>query len=152
MGFRRAALGATLVFVLCAVALSAKGETVRLTVVGPGLSAPIDVIDPAALASVWAGRFIGRAATEPDKSLPRYVVTFVVQPPRQQQARPMYVVMFARDRESGRGFVYLPGPGQNGYRMNVSTILREGQDGHWHEASPDWSDALAQRISERRVH
>ena len=91
------------------VHLFAKGQTIRLSVVGPGLSAPIDVTDPPALANVWAGRFIGHPSAEPDVTLARYVVTFIVQPPRDQQPRPMYIVLFALDRESRRGFVYLPG-------------------------------------------
>jgi len=129
------------------VTLSAKGETVRLSVAGPGLTRPLEVTDPAALANVWAGTFIGHPADEPDKALPRYVVTFVVRPPHQQQATPMYVVVVALDRKSGRGFVYLPGRGDDWYRMNAGTIQRDGQDGQWHEAARDWSDALSRAIA-----
>ena len=55
----------------------------------------------------------------------------------------MYVVTFVHDPKSGRGFVYLPGRGEDGWKMNVSTILREGQDGHWHHAEREWSYAIA---------
>lgn len=143
------ATATALLAILLVVTIAAKGETIRLTITGPGLPAPLDVTEPAALANVWAGRFIGHLAVEPDTALPRYVVSFVVKPPREQQARTMYVVTFVVERDSRRGFVYLPGPGEDGYRMNAGTILRDGQDGHWHEASEDWSGALAQRISER---
>jgi hypothetical protein len=139
----RAAYGliaVTLVITL-SESLAAKGRTVRLTISGPGLSGPIETMEPKALANVWVGSFIGGLAAEPDKTLPRYVVTFYVQPPR-ENVRAMYVVYYVRDPRSREGFVYLPGRGEDGYSLNVRTILRDGQDGRWHNASAEWSDAI----------
>ena len=94
---------------------------------------------------MWAGRFIAEPAPEPDPALPRYLVTFYVQAPR-ETPRAMYAVTYVRDPQSDSGFVYLPGRGEEGWAMNVSTILREGQDGHWHRAEPEWSDAVGAAI------
>ena len=59
----------------------------------------------------------------------------------------MYVVSYVRDPQSGSGFVYLPGRGEEGWAMNVRTILRDGQDGRWHHADREWSDALARALA-----
>jgi hypothetical protein len=126
--------------------LAAKGETVRLVISGPNLSGPVQTTEPKTLANVWAGRFIGESAIEPDVRLPRYRITFYVLSPR-EQVRPMYVVMYVRDPSSGHGFVYLPGRGEDGWAMNVRTILRDGQDGRWHRANREWSDALARALA-----
>ena len=34
-----------------------------------------------------------------------------------------------------------------GGKANVSTILREGQDGHWHHAEREWSEAVAKVLT-----
>lgn len=127
---------------------SAKGQTVRLVISGPGLSRPIASTDPHALENVWGGRFIGEPADEPDIQLPRYRVDFYVLPPNEPEARVMYSVTYVRDPESGTGFVYLPGRGDDGGRRNVGTILRDGQDGHWHRAATTWSDAVAAALND----
>jgi hypothetical protein len=47
--------------------------------------------------------------------------------------------------------VYLPGPGEADYRLNIGTIIRDGsaspgeqpaRDGHWQHADASWSAAL----------
>ena len=131
---------------VCVVSsVSAKGQTRRLTVTGPTVQGPLEVTDPIALASVWGGEFIGASASEPNPDWPRYVVSFHVQPPRTDAVKVMYVVHYARDPQSGEGFVYLPGPGQEWYRLNASTILRSG-DGRWHRAAVPWSRAINARL------
>jgi len=32
------------------------------------------------------------------------------------------------------------------YRRNVSTILRDGQDGYWHHASEEWSAVISRYV------
>ena len=126
--------------------LAAKGPTTRIVISGPPLPRPVETTDPKALANVWAGRFIAEPASEPDPALPRYLVTFYVQAPR-ETPRAMYIVSYVRDPQSGGGFVYLPGRGEEGWAMNVRTILRDGQDGRWHRATREWSDALARALA-----
>jgi len=33
-----------------------------------------------------------------------------------------------------------------GYRLNVSTMLRDAQDGHWHRPPSGWASALAKYL------
>jgi hypothetical protein len=129
----------------------AKGRTVKLTIMGPGITATVDVTAPTALANVWGGEFLAGAAAEPNADLPRYVVSFHVALPQTNSAassevRVMYVVEFCRDPLTGVGYVYLPGQGDARYRLNARTILREGQDGTWQRAAPGWSEAVSQAI------
>jgi hypothetical protein len=97
---------------------------------------------------VWGGSFIAEPAPEPNHALPRYLVTFYVQAPR-ETSRAMYAVIYVRDPQSGKGFVYLPGRGEEGWAMNVRTILRDGQDGRWHRAAAAWSAAVGSALSRR---
>jgi len=122
-------------------------ETAKLTVSGPGFPRPLEIVDPAvlALSNVFSGTFIGGAATEPDRSWPRYTVVFDVQHRNGVEAA-AYVVHYVRDAATGRGFIYLPGRGDPRYRRNIHTILRTDQDGTWRHASPAWSQAIAARL------
>jgi len=137
----------TLGFVIaCSVAVAAKTPTVKLTIAGPNLAKPIELTNPKALLSgdVWEGNFIAAPAAEPDKVLPRYVVSFYVAGSKAGEPSEMrYVVNYTRDPQSGEGYVYLPGRGDQWYRLNIGAILRDGLDGKWHHASRSWSDALA---------
>jgi len=105
----------------------------------------IETTERKVLANVWGGSFIAEPSPEPDLALPRYLLTFIVQPPR-EAPRAMYIVTYVRDPQSGSGFIYLPGRGEDGWAMNVRTTLRDGQDGRWHRASAEWSDAVAAAI------
>ena len=93
------------------------------------------------LSHVYAGTFIGEPAEPPSVSLPRYTITFDIQT-REGIKIAGYVVQYAVDAAAGQAFVYLPGRGDAPYRRNISTILREKQDGRWHRASAEWSNAL----------
>ena len=131
--------------------LNAKAPTVRLTITGAELPDLIETSDPAALANIWAGIFIGGPAEEPDRSLPRYLVMFSVRwsSDAGDTIEPKYVVRYVHDPRTARGFVYLPGRGEGGYAMNARSMLRDGQDGRWHRADPRWSDALVRALSAR---
>ena len=133
------------------VGLDAKGPTVKLTLSGPGLAAPIDIVEPAILdgANVYAGSFIGETiAAAPRVTRPIYTVSFAVQTPEwmRQPARTMYTVQVTRDGKSGALLLYLPGRGEAGYALNVGTILRDGQDGHWHRPPLSWAAAIGKYI------
>ncbi len=128
------------------VTLSAKGPTVKLTITGPGLTQPLEVTTPDALAHVWGDDFIGSPATEPDTQLPRHMVSFHVQPNGSGDARVMYVIQYARNPNTGEGFVYLPGPGEEWYWLNVGTIHRQSHNGRWHHAVDRWNEAISASI------
>jgi len=57
----------------------------------------------------------------------------------------MYVVEYSPS-PFGRGAIHLPGRDEENYRLNVSTILRERQDGQWFAASDDWEHVVGGRL------
>jgi len=130
-----------------AASVAAKGTTVKLSITGPGLTEPLVVTDAAALVYVWSNDFIGPVSVAPDSALPRYQVSFHVQPVRSSNVRVMYVVQYVVDPRTREAFVYLPGRGEQGYRLNVSTMLRDNDDGRWHRAPQAWSRPISDRLS-----
>jgi hypothetical protein len=122
-------------------------ETARLTILGSGLQRPIEITDPAVLtlSNVFVGTFIGGPAPEPDAAWVRYRVAFDVQTLDGVKAA-AYVIYYCANSGTGEGFIYLPGQGDESYRRNISTILRDGRDGRWHQASEAWSAALNARL------
>jgi len=121
-------------------------STTRITISAEDLQ-PIEITDEAvlALSHVFAGQFIDQLAPAPDFALPRYTLTFDIQT-LQGVKEAAYVVVYSIDAATGEGFVYLPGPGEPSYRRNVSTILRDGQDGYWHHASEEWSAVISRYV------
>jgi hypothetical protein len=130
-----------------AASVTAKGTTVKLSITGPGLKEPLVVTDAAALVYVWSNDFIGPVSGAPDSALPRYQVSFHVQPIRSSDVRVMYVVQYVVDPRTREAFVYLPGRGEQGYRLNVGTMLRDNDDGRWHRAPQAWSRPISDRLS-----
>ena len=123
--------------------VEAKGPTVKLTLTGPGLARAIEITDRGLLdrSNVWEGAFIGDAtAAAPAVNGPTYTVTFDVKLPEWQRAgvKTMYTVSVARDARTGGLWLYLPGRGEPGYALNVGTMLRDTQDGHWHRPPAAW--------------
>ena len=57
-----------------------------------------------------------------------------------------YVVTYVWDAAAERAFVHLPGRGEEGYWLNVGTILRDGYDGNWFRASETWGRAIRQAL------
>jgi hypothetical protein len=132
----------------------AKGLTVKLTVTGPGLPRPTDVTDPPAiLPNVWAGDFVDwhtGPVEEPARELSRYLIKFHVALAR-SETRMMYVVIYVWDPTARRAVVHLPGRGDEWYRLNVRTILRDGQDGQWFYASEGWGRAIRRSLVRSRA-
>ena len=131
------------------IGLQAKGPTVKLTITGPGLAAPVEIVEPAILdgSNVFAGSFIGETVgAAPTVKTPTYTVRFDIAPPQNKPVRTAYALTVARDACTGALWLYLPGRGEAGYALNVATILRDGQDGHWHRPPQAWASALAKYI------
>jgi hypothetical protein len=127
------------------VVVQASGPTKRVTISGPGLGTPIEIVNPALLelSNVWEGRFIGATLAAPQVKGPVYVVTFEGQAGAQRGAlRRIYIVRVARDARVGALLIYLPGPTEEGYALNASSVARPGQDGRWHRASAAWAAAI----------
>jgi hypothetical protein len=138
----RIALASMLVaFTLGSIAF-AKGPTIKLIVSGPGLASSLEIREARAIApNLWGDDFYGAPTPAPDAAWPRYVVAFYAAAPEEGVSR-RYVVTFVRDPKSGNAFVYFPGRGEEGYRLNVGTILR-GIEGTWRTADRPWGDAIA---------
>ena len=129
-----------------AIPLSGKGPTIKLTITGPDLPHSITVTSPHALVHVWAEDFMAGPAREPDPAFPRYRVSFHAQLP-DASIKMAYVVYYVKGARTEEGFVYLPGRGEEGYALNVGTILRPGKkEGHWFHANDQWSRAIGSHL------
>jgi hypothetical protein len=140
----RTIVGMLIVATLAASAISAadiKSTTKIHIAVAGAASRSSDIADAGvlSLSNVFAGNFIGALADVPN-TLTLYTVTFDVQA-RDGIKSAAYVVQYGVDG-AGQAYIYLPGRGEPSYQRNVSTILRVGQDGRWHHASPEWSAAI----------
>lgn len=143
MGFVLIALTFSAPLLLSGFAPEIKSTT-KITVSAPNLEQPIEITDTGvlALSHVFAGNFIGSPAPTPRVELTRYTLTFDIQTLTGVKEA-AYVVQYCVDDTTGEGFVYLPGRGEPLHRGNMSTILRQGQDGYWHRASDEWSVVIS---------
>jgi hypothetical protein len=48
-----------------------------------------------------------------------------------------YVVTYGYDAATRGGYMYLPGPADPGYRVNVQSI-HHGVEGNWFRSADDW--------------
>ena len=155
--------------VVAPASLGAKGETTQIAISGGDLASPVRIADPVILRQfhVWSGagtfRRLGGGdpieATEgfivdwssgvvadPPKGLQRYAVAFYAGP----ATGPVYVVHYEPDPSRDRGYVYLPGKGDELYVSNTRSILRgHGFEGHWLYATRAWQQAAASVIPSR---
>jgi hypothetical protein len=127
--------------------VSAKGDTVRITINGGDLASPIEITDRDVVApfNIWSGP--GTSPNSPEglivnwaagfadapRGLPRYEVSFLT-----TRSEPgTYMVWYAIDPATREGYVYLPGKDEPGYADNVWLILRR-VEGHWFHAWSEW--------------
>ncbi len=153
-----AALLPLLMMLIVPVPLSAKGDTVKITIKGPCLETPLEIADRGIVAqfNVWTGpgvRINGKAVymdpnhqygtfidwpngvvPEPPRELPRYEVSFYV---KRSAENPVYVVLYQYDPATQRGYMYLPGKGDEWYQVNVRSIF-QGVEGGWFYTSRAW--------------
>lgn len=163
-----AALTTMALLVIAPAPVFAKGDTIRITITGGDLAAPIEITDPAIVRkyNVWAGRGTSsdephsvnidwtQGIAEPPKGVPVYDVCFVIarrDPPdpamRDGHHPGAYVVRYEMDPSSGRGYVYLPGKTDPTYRDNVFMIYRD-VEGNWFHAWDEW-EKLANPLIEK---
>jgi hypothetical protein len=138
-------IGFATVVMLLAVAgpigMAAKGRTVKLTIASDART--VEITSGKALdVNVWTESFIPELAPEPPAALPRYLLSFYVEAPR-AAVRLAYVVRYVWNPRTHEAFVYLPGRGEEWHRLNIGTILRDGKDGKWLRADPEWGAAVA---------
>src|SRR5271169_44121 len=141
------ALVATLL-ILAAISRSAwaKSPTAKITISGGTLTSVIEVTDPRILgiSNVWYGQFLDGSqgvVKEPPAGLRRYEVWFYIKF-SDNDVRRRYVLYYSPNPSAGKGYIYLPGKGETWYSLNVSALLRDGQDGKRNYASPAWEDLI----------
>ena len=128
----------------------AKGKTSKITITGPSLKRPIEILDPKILAnfSVWTGPGTSTAdhqgmiidwshgpVREAPSTLRRYQVSFYAGAAPNE--RIVYVVCYVANPDVSPGYVYLPGKSDEWYGLNVRLIFR-GEEGKWFPALNAW--------------
>jgi len=102
----------------------------------------------------WNGQFVdwakGVVATPSDQSQSCKVFFYAKWPGRRSNydrgdLKMVYAVIYVPGRDGLPGCIYLPGPGEEFFPNNSGTILREHEDGKWHQASTAW-DAVMNRL------
>jgi hypothetical protein len=137
----------------------AKGRTVRIEISGAPLSTPLAMTAPEIVRefSVWTGpgtwpqrptptdpilngAFIDWRVgpiPKPPHALPTYKVSFYCQFPRTDAPEVAYVVFYQHDPSTQRGYIYLPGPAEEHYGRNVSSVIHD-VEGNWFQATDSW--------------
>ena len=139
----------------------AKGPTLKIRIQGSDLASPVEITEKAILENfnVWTGAGVEISGisqrkgfivdwekgpvAEPPATLRRYEVSFDVM----HQRPSSYVVSYVYDPAKGKGYVYLPGKGENFNASNTFLILR-GVEGNWLSATDTWTD-IAKPLIER---
>jgi hypothetical protein len=157
---RRLAVLLSISLLVLTPVLLGKGKTVKVVIAGDNLAKPVEISDPKTLADfqVWAGpgtssnqgqAFIVDWSSGPIKKLPeglnRYEVSFYVD----GLDRVAYVVFYAFDHSTGRGYVYIPGKSDQHFQSNVRTIFR-GVEGSWFHAWTVWDSVAGPLIANAR--
>ena len=127
--------------------ITAKGKTVKLVVSGGGLTSPVEISgEDVAFANPWSDAFVSSwsAVSEPALNARHFEVSFYEQMAT-ADVRVKYLVDYVPGAP-GRGVIHLPGRGDPRYRANVSTIVRDGQDGKWFPASSEWERVVGSRL------
>ena len=156
------AIRAAVFSLVCAPLLVlAKGPTLKITIKGANLASPVEITDERILQKflVWAGTGVSinnapqtggfivdwkkGLVAAPQVTLPRYEVSFHVM----HRGPSDYVVYYAYDPATGRGYVYLPGKGEKFYESNTFLIFR-GIEGNWLSATGSWTE-IARPLIER---
>ncbi|MBI3695089.1 MAG: hypothetical protein HY238_09675 [Acidobacteria bacterium] len=171
-----AAVFSLLILSIVPSSLSAKGDIVKITIKGEGLTAPIEIYPNIGEFSVWVGpgvrvngveqtggfnAFIidwskGVAAQLPT-GLQHYEVSFYSGCRKGGNCRTsepsiVYVVSYDYDPSTEQGFVYLPGKDDELYRLNTSTIFHgHGLEGNWFRATGEWEKFARPRIARARA-
>jgi hypothetical protein len=147
---RRQLLAPLLVALLLAFAFPqaspAKALTVKIVISGGKLPDPIEIMDKHILAAsdIWIGSFLDTTRPpiqDPPGNMERYEVIFYVKY-RRDDIRKAYAVYYSPAHNAEPGLIYLPGRGDPWEDLNAGTVEREGRDGKWNYASPQWEDMI----------
>lgn len=153
-----------LLLALLPAQLFAKAATTRVSIEGSGFTINITDRNTLAQFNVWSGpgTFVNGnssrerqsfivdwsqgALAEAPPGLPRFRVSFYGTLPRHNSESLLYVVTYAFDARSGRGYVYVPGAADPDYKLDVRSILR-GVEGRWFHAWRAWDEVAGPQIA-----
>jgi hypothetical protein len=126
----------------------AKDSPDKITIWGPSMTQPIEIIDPETLKGFdpWNGQFLDRSLgpiVEEPQIKQTYHVFFYFRE-RDGEFREFYTFQYAPESAGRQGFIYLPREGEPWRLMNSQTIARANG---WHYASEEW-DILMQSLLE----
>lgn len=147
----------TMLLVLAGSTVHAKGLPDKAIIRGGSLAQPIEITDRETLMlfSPWFDKFIdwekGVVAAPATQEQVFEVSIFMKSRPDNpaQDHRDMRLIYTLKycPRTSGPGYIYLPGKDDEHYAVNVSTILRDGHDGKWHQAATAWETVVKRLIA-----
>lgn len=134
--------------------LAAKRPVDMITIEGQGLTHPIEITDTESLEpfSLWFRQFIDwkrRKIADPPTVKDTYEVSFYLNNNRGK----IFVLHYSTDPSGGPGYIYIPGPGEPGYRLNIGTIITGDSDswnpnGQWQHATPEWAALMRQALGQ----
>lgn len=169
-----AAVCAVLVGIALPTSLPAKGRTLKIVISTDDKVEPIGITDDAVSKfNVWSGagveinnvpqtkgfivEWTKDPVTERPNNLRRYRVSFFTgchrsdTPCSASEAKLSYVVLYEYDAATSKGYVYLPGKGDDEHELNTRSIYR-GVEGDWFHATQEWQDFIVPFIANDRVH
>ena len=133
--------------------VAAKRPVDKITIEGQHLTAPIEITDETSLEpfSPWFRQFIDwkqRRIKTPPTVEQTYEVSFHL-----NDRGVIFVLEYSTDPSGGPGYIYIPGPGEPGYRLNIGTIITGDSDswnpnGQWQHATPEWGTLMRQAIGQ----
>jgi len=153
----RTIIVASIALVVFTSAVFSKLALSKLFISGGKLPQPIEVTNPQLLqaSNPWFGEFIpawteipNPGIADPPQAAPRYDISLYASVSAKAAPHIIYVAYYAFDAASHRGFIYLPGRGEQWYRTNVSSIIRSHEDGRWNLANPAWCDRINSIIAQ----
>ena len=129
-----------------------KGSPDKIIIFAGGLSA-FELNDSETLKKFdpWGGQFVdwdrGPVSAPADMSHSCKVFFYMKWSGRRSpydrgDLRMIYTVLYVPGRDGSSGFIYLPGKGEEFFENNSGTILRDHEDGKWHQASAEWDSAM----------
>jgi len=136
----------------------AKGIPDLVTIRSEGMAHPIEIIDRDTLRqfSPWVGQFIDwkkGVVPGPSSQTQSFEISFYMKwnqrhsPEDRGDLKLIYRVKYCPGLDGEAGYVYLPGKEDKRYFINAATILRESDDGKWHQAAADWETLLKRLIA-----
>ena len=149
-------LSITLMVAACVLPVRAKGSPDKIIITGGKPAGSVEITDRNTLKRFdpWSGQFItwtkGAVPPPADQSRSFEVFFYMKWNGRHSNydrgpLKLIYSLRYVPGSDGALGYIYLPGKGERFYNNNIGTILRENDDGKWHQASMEW-DLVMKRL------